>query len=140
MPKKIRFFVKTAMVYFVGSLVVGFLMPLRSFVDLPGFLRYLRPVYFHLFMVGWVTQLIMGVSIWMFPSYSKDQRFGPEELIWTIYVALNAGLIIRFFAEPLIHINPRAMLPGLALFVSSLLQFLAALCYIYIIWPRVKTK
>lgn len=140
MPKVIRFYVKTALVYFVGALVLGLIVATRAFVDLPAFLQQIRPVYFHLFMVGWITQLIMGVSIWMFPSFSSDSRFGPEEVIWTAYGALNAGLALRFVCEPLIHIDRTNVLAGVGLLVSSVLQVLAAACYIYLIWPRVKAK
>jgi hypothetical protein len=34
------------------------------------------PVYLHLFMIGWVTQMIFGVAYWMFPRVSKENPRG----------------------------------------------------------------
>ena len=72
----------------------------------------LVPVYFHLLMVGWVTQLIFGVAFWMFPRYSKEKPRGREGLAWAMYASLNAGLLLRGLAEPMHSGAPSAFLGG----------------------------
>ena len=51
---------------------------LRSLVALPPIVSGLTPVYFHLFMVGWVTQMIFGVIFWMFPIVTRARPRGSE--------------------------------------------------------------
>ena len=65
MPPITRLFVRASLLYLVAALLAGVLLALRSIVALPSIVGGLTPVYFHLFMVGWVTQLIVGVAYWM---------------------------------------------------------------------------
>ena len=76
MPRITRVFVKTALAYFVAALVVGVLLAVRPFAPALDALSGLWPVYWHLFMVGWVTQLIVGIAYWMFPKFSREQPRG----------------------------------------------------------------
>ncbi len=46
-------------------------------------------------MLGWATQLIGGVALWMFPPLSREQPRGDERLGWFAYGALNGGLLLR---------------------------------------------
>src|SRR6058998_2124739 len=64
------------------------------------------PVYFHLFMVGGVTQMIFGVAYWMFPRISKENPRGWEGLALVTYVTLNVGLIARAVVEPILALRP----------------------------------
>lgn len=73
MPHITRLFIKTSLLYLVAALLAGLLLMLRPLVDLPVIVGGLSPVYFHLFMVGWVMQLIVGVAYWMFPKWSKTR-------------------------------------------------------------------
>lgn len=80
MPPLTRWFIKTGLIYFVAALLVGVLLMLQSVVELPSIVAALTPVYFHLFMVGWVAQLIFGITYWLFPTYTKEQPRGNEQL------------------------------------------------------------
>lgn len=140
MPKMVRFFIKTGLTYFVLSLLVGLLIVSRPVLALPSWVANLTPVYYHLLMVGWVTQLIFGVSIWMFPSHPGENRFGNETVIWWIYGTLNLGLLIRAIAEPIVMSGGPTPNAGPILVISSVLQWLAAILYVYVMWPRVKGK
>lgn len=139
MPTLTRWFIKSALVYFVAALAVGAALSMRGVLNLPPWIGVLTPVYFHLFMVGWVTQLIFGVSLWMFPRYSKEKPRGSEQLGLATYVALNGGLVLRAAAEPLHGLQPD-MVWGWLLALSGGLQWLAGLLYVVNIWPRVKEK
>ena len=76
MPRLTRYFIKTALVYLAVAVAIGLLLAARSTVDLPAELLALSPVYFHLFMVGWVMQLIFGMLFWMLPKYSRERPRG----------------------------------------------------------------
>jgi hypothetical protein len=90
-------------------------------------------------MVGWATQLICGVALWMFPPFSRERPRGDERLGWFAYAALNSGLLLRAVFEPL-HAWSRAPWMGWALALSALLQVLAIWLLVAAIWPRVKGR
>ena len=139
MPTLTRWFIKTALMYFVAALLVGAVTAARPALSLPSEIAALTPVYFHLLMVGWVTQLIFGVVHWMFPKYSHAQPRGDERLGWSVYILLNAGLLLRAIGEPLTTIRPEAG-TGWLLAVSAILQLLAGWGFVLNTWPRVKER
>jgi len=139
MPILTRTFIKTALAYFVLALLVGILLALRPLVDLPTWMAGLTPVYFHLFMVGWVTELIIGVAYWMFPKFSRERPRGRDELAWAVYVLLNLGLLARLVGEPVLSVGGGAW-AGWMLVVAALAQWMAGLLFVVNTWPRTKVK
>jgi hypothetical protein len=139
MPLLTRLFIKTALIFFVAALCAGLILAARPWIDLPPIVVALNPVYFHLFMVGWVLQLIMGIAYWMFPKFSREQPRGYDGLAWAVYFLLNGGLALRVIAEPMQTAQPEAMW-GRLLVVSALAQWLAGLAFVANTWPRVKEK
>ena len=97
------------------------------------------PVLAHLFVVGWITQLIMGVAYWMFPKLSKDNPRGDVRFGWIIFALLNIGLLLRVVAEPVMTLDPNAPL-GWALIASAVCQLLAGWGIVIALWPRVKER
>jgi heme/copper-type cytochrome/quinol oxidase subunit 1 len=139
MPLLTRLFVKTALVFLLAALATRIVLALQWVVALSGFLSALGPVYFHLFLVGWVTQLIFGVAYWMFPTYTRQRPRGFETLAWAAYWLLNVGLVLRTIGEPLNAVQAGNGW-GWLLPVSAVLQWLAALAFIANTWPRVKER
>ncbi|RIK36496.1 MAG: hypothetical protein DCC55_27115 [Chloroflexi bacterium] len=139
MPPLTRLFIKTALVWFVAALGFGLLLVLQYAVTMPTFIGAWGPVYFHLFMVGWVTQLIFGVAHWMFPKFSREQPRGYESLAWVVYWLLNIGLALRVVAEPLNVVQPGAGW-GYLLPISALFQWAAGIVFVANTWPRVKER
>lgn len=139
MPPLTRAFIKTGMVFFVLSFVLGALLLLNTVVRLPRFVGSLQPVYFHLLMVGWVTQLIFGVIYWMFPKLSREQPRGSERLGWLTYYSLNTGLLLRLIAEPWNAVAPHPVVAWL-LPLSAVLQLIAGWAFVANSWGRVKGK
>jgi heme/copper-type cytochrome/quinol oxidase subunit 1 len=139
MPRLTRYFIKTALIYLAVSLLAGLLVAARAAFDLPSELAALTPVYFHLFMVGWVTQLIFGMLFWMLPRQSKERPRGDERLAWVAYVSINIGLILRAIGEPLVTLQP-ALGAGWLLALSALLQLTGGWAFIGSVWPRVRER
>ena len=139
MPRLTRYFIKTALVYLAVAVAIGLLLAARSTVDLPPELLALTPVYFHLFMVGWVMQLIFGMLFWMLPKYSRERPRGPERLAWAAYVLINTGLILRVIGEPLVAVRSD-LGAGWLLVLSALLQLIGGWAFIAAVWPRVKER
>jgi hypothetical protein len=105
--------------------------------------RWLRVVYMsqlHLLVVGWITQLAIGVAYWIFPRFLKDQDprpRGSDRLAWLVFASLNAGLLLRFLVEPFYFMGPKSWLAAL-MAISGVLQALAALGFGWIIWGRIR--
>ncbi|HWQ14883.1 MAG TPA: hypothetical protein VNL77_18940 [Roseiflexaceae bacterium] len=134
-----RIYIKTALAYLLAAFLVGGLVLANQGLGLSGRITALLPVYYHLLMVGWVTQLIGGVALWMFPPLSRERPRGDERLGWLAYGALNGGLLLRAVAEPAHTWSPGPW-SGAALALSALLQPLAAWSLVAALWPRVKGK
>jgi hypothetical protein len=139
MPPLTRWFIKTALLYFVAALIIGAVLAARSVLRLPPVIAGLGPVYLHLFMVGWITQLIFGVAYWMFPVYSKEHPRGNEKLALATYGLLNVGLLLRAVAEPLHALRPGTGW-GWLLVLAAVLQWLAGLGFVVNTWGRVKER
>ncbi|RJP51604.1 MAG: hypothetical protein C4557_07680 [Anaerolineaceae bacterium] len=132
MPLLTRTFIKTAMICFTLALTLGITLA-------AGVTSGLFPIYIHLLVFGWLTQLIFGVVFWMFPKYSVEQPRGSETLGWWTYVLLNIGLLLRAIAEPIqsTESNPFS---GWMLVFSAILQFVAGLLFVVNTWARVKER
>lgn len=139
MPPLIRWYLKAALIHLVAALAIGTAIAGQSVFGLPGSIRLLMPVSLHLFIVGWVTQLIFGVVLWMFPKYSIERPRGNENIAWLIFGMLNLGLVIRVISEPMVSISSSPFWAWL-LAISALLQWLAGLAFAYQAWHRVKVR
>jgi hypothetical protein len=139
MPRLTRWLLRTALIWFVLALLAGLLLAARAVAPLPAAINTLSPVYIHLLVVGWLTQLIFGVVFWMFPKQSAARPRGSERLGWAAYGLLNAGLLLRVVGEPW-QALAAGPLPGAALAVSAVAQWLAGLAFVVNTWPRVKER
>ncbi len=138
MPPLTRWFIKTSFVYLGLALIAGLLQAVQPLWGL-GSLAGIFPVYIHLLVFGWLTQLIFGVAFWMFPKFSLEEPRGSDRLGWWTYGLLNAGLVLRAIAEPINSVRPEA-LTGWVLVLSAAIQFSAGLTFVINTWGRVKEK
>jgi hypothetical protein len=136
MPTLTRWFLKTALLCLIATLLLAVLLSIGRIWTLPAVFGGLGPVYFHLLMVGWVTELIFGVVFWLFPRFNKETPRGRPWLGWSVYILLNLGLLLRVIAEPLNAQRPGEVW-GWLLPISALLQWLAALSFVANTWPRI---
>ncbi len=139
MPFFSRLAVKTSLAYLIAALVTGLLLAAAGLAWLPAGVAALSPVYFHLFMVGWVMQLIVGVAYWMFPKFTRAQPRGSTPLAWITYVGLNLGLLLRAVAEPALTLAGGGRW-GWALACAALLQWVGGIAFVANTWTRVKEK
>jgi len=139
MPLLTRWYIKSALVYLAVALLLAVVLALPNAINLPTFVRYLNPAYFHLFLIGWVTQMIFGVIYWMFPIITRVRPRGNERFGWASYLLLNVGLLLRVVGEPLTSTRPEAGF-GWLLAVSAWLQWVAAVIFVTQAWPRVKER
>jgi hypothetical protein len=139
MPPLTRWHIKTAFASLAAAMTLGVVLALAPVTNLPAWVTYLSPAFFHLIMVGWVTQMIFGVIFWMFPIVSRARPRGNERLGWATYGLLNGGLLLRVVAEPANAATPGSGW-GWVLVASALMQWLAAVIFVVNSWPRVKER
>lgn len=137
MPPITRGFIKASLLYLVLAMGLAVFQALQPLLGLS--ISGLSPVYFHLFLVGWVTQMIMGVGLWFFPKYSQAHPRGSQTAAWASFWLLNLGLLLRAVAEPAASAQPAAIWLW-ALVLSAVAQWLAALLFVLNVWPRIKER
>jgi hypothetical protein len=93
-----------------------------------------RPVYFHLFLVGWISQLIFGVVYWLFPPTENAPHTG-----WIVLILLNVGLLLRAVGEPRTS-GSSGDFWGWVLVAAAILQWLAILAFVAQAWPRSRER
>jgi hypothetical protein len=136
MPTLTRWLVKAALAWLVAALMLGVAMQLPAAAQAP-LLRVAWPTYLHMLTVGWLTQLIVGVALWLFPRHSAARPRGSERLGWVTFVLLNLGLVLRAMGEP-----GRAL--GYDTYVllaaSAVAQLAAVGTFVLNVWPRVRER
>ena len=137
MPTLTRLYIKTSFIYLTLAFLLGVWLAAAPLWDLPG--AGVSPLFFHFFLVGWVTQIIFGIAYWMLPKYSRENPRRSETLAQAVFWMLNLGLVLRGVVEPIIpHIPNKSF--GWLLVVSALLQWLAGLGFVINTWSRVKER
>ncbi|MEX0821265.1 MAG: hypothetical protein WD021_03895 [Rhodothermales bacterium] len=156
MPALARLWIKTALGYMVAALLLGVWLAAEPWLPVwigsadgqgsvaavrasGGLTAALRAVFVHLFVVGWLTQLIFGVAYWLFPRHSREEPYGRSEWAWLSFGLLNGGLLLRAAAEPARAVGGSGFWAW-SLVVAALLQWIATVCYAAYIWTRVRTK
>jgi hypothetical protein len=134
MPRIARVFIKTGLIYFLASLLLG-LAAEFNWLQFPGMV----PLFWHLLMVGWITQIIFGVSMWMFPGRTREEGFKAQLWGWLTYIFLNGGLLLRVIAEPATYLTTGSAWSALIV-MSAISQVIAAITYITELWPRIQSK
>lgn len=140
MPKIARYFIKSGIVFMVLSLATAVLVSAPEAWNLPGWTGALQMTHFHLFVVGWITQIIFGVAMWFFPKWSRQSPRGPEWIGWTSFGTLNVGLALRAISETAFAAGGATAVWSWVMSLAALLQFAAAVLFAVAIWPRVKKR
>jgi hypothetical protein len=140
MPPLVRLYIRTAFVYFVAGFLLFALMALDGWLHIGRWFQVVYITQLHLLVVGWITQLSIGVAYWMFPRFLKEanpRARGSDALAWAVYLCLNAGLALRLVAEPLHLMKGWSWLAALVA-LSGLLQAAAAVGFGLLIWARIR--
>lgn len=122
----------------LGWLLAGVI--LSGLAQLPGWQSLpLRPVWIHMLVLGWMTQWIFAISIWMFPRSKKGFRERENGRTWGLLAMWNGGLVIRALFEVNL-LGASASVRNGALVLSVLLFWIGSVLYVLEIWPRVRVK
>ncbi|NOX38652.1 MAG: hypothetical protein GXO78_14070 [Calditrichaeota bacterium] len=139
MPRVTRWFLKSGLLFLLLALAVEVAAAIFQSGTVAAITLALRPTAFHFFFVGWIAQLIMGVSHWFFPRYTREKPRGNLSLIWSAFFGVNLGLFLRLISEPVFWNAVYPWRTPLAI-LAAVFQWVGFFCYVLHIWPRVKGK
>jgi hypothetical protein len=96
-------FVKTGLVYLVLTFSLGGVLLMLE--ALGRSVPYVFSVeHAHLGEVGWLVNIVIGIALWMLPlnreRFPATQGRYPTLVVYTSFVLLNRGLVLRLIAEP----------------------------------------
>jgi len=150
MPVTSRTLIKASILYLCLGTIMGALMLVDRWIELGPAIAYLRVSHMQVLIVGWLTQLILGVAWWLFPTLKTGRRSaeplparrgqlqrGNEPLFWATFVCLNAGILLRAIFDPLYSwskVDAFGFLTG----ISGLFLLLAAVAFVANMWTRVR--
>ncbi|HNB58461.1 MAG TPA: hypothetical protein PKV06_15915 [bacterium] len=138
MPAIAKYFIRCALVFLLLSILIQTLTQVGPHWGWTT-IHNLQPVFFHFFLFGWVMQMIIGVSLWMFPWQDKAQFILRDRVGWFALLTINSGLVLRGVCEPFLDPSSGDAL-RFALTASVILMWLGCVVYAAHIWQRVRSK
>ena len=150
MPRTSQVSVKASIIYLAIGATLGAILLINRWLPLGPGVYALRASHVQFLVVGWLTQLIIGVGWWLFPPlpiglrgntgrplrWGQAQR-GSEPLFWTSLACLNAGVLLQALFAPLYSWTQIGLFDVLA-GLSSLFLLIAAVLFIVNLWGRVR--
>ncbi len=136
MPTITRWLIRAGILCLLAGLFIALVVAFPRFSDVAAAWR---PAWIHLLVMGWATQLIFGVSIWMFPRRKPLNVTSIDWLGWSCFAGTNLGLLLRVIAEPALALGSWSP-AGTVLLVAALLQLLAVVSYVMLVWNRVAAR
>jgi hypothetical protein len=150
MPTTARAFVKASIIYLSLGALLGAMLLINRWISLGSAISALRISHIEFLIVGWLTQLILGVAWWLFPPlviglradapgpirHGQAQR-GSEPLFWATFVCLNTGILLQAVFGPLYSWTKVGFFSVLA-GISGLFLLAAAVTFVANTWGRVR--
>ena len=147
MPTTTRVFVRASILYLILGAALGALLLMNDWLSLGSAVYYVKPAHVQFLIVGWLTQLILGVAWWLFPPmafrlrgqhypHGQAQR-GSEPLFWVTFALLNAGVVLYALAQPLFTRTGSGFFGGLVA-LAGVCLLAAALTFVANMWARIR--
>ncbi len=149
MPATSRLYVRASLLYLGLGAVLGALLMINRWLFLGAWVYALKASHVQFLIIGWLTQLILGVAWWLFPPLKIEQgpdgaqarrgqaQRGSEPLFWVTFALLNAGILMRGLGIPL-QAWIRAGWLEVANGLSGLFLLAAAVAFVLNMWARVR--
>jgi hypothetical protein len=137
MPTLSRCFLRGGLLYLAIGVIPGGLILLQKGTGWFPTLWVLLPAHTYLVLIGGLSQCTLGVCYWIFPRFGGGASRGNTTLAWCSYITLNAalGLVVL---HPLLQVLYGDGAAHVAFASAGTLQVLAALTFVWHIWPRIR--
>lgn len=140
MPPISRLLIRTAAVHLAAGMTCGVLAVLPGELLPAAGGRGLSMATVHLLTVGWITQLIFGVALWMFPRPGRPRSLPDRPLDRGAWALLNLGILARLSVEPGWTVPTGGTAWRWTLLFSAAAQWGALLYFAARLWPRVRSR
>ena len=94
MPKLSRFFIRAALIYLVLGFTFGALILANKGIPFAPLVWALLPAHIEFVILGWLTQLELGVAFWILPRLGSVTPRGDERWSWAAFVLVNLGICV----------------------------------------------
>ncbi len=95
MPRLSYLFIRTLLVYLVLGFTFGSLILANKGVPFAPLVWTLLPIHIEFLILGWLTQLALGVAFWILPRLASNTPRGNERWSWTAFVLVNLGIALN---------------------------------------------
>jgi hypothetical protein len=131
MPRLSIWFIRFALDYLLLGFTFGGLILFNKGMPLFPLVWSLLPAHIEFVLIGWTSQLVMGMGFWILPRFSRPPVRGNEKMAWGAFVLVNAG-IWMFALGSFGSVGGWLSLAGRAAEAAGVLLFVLNA------WPRVK--
>ena len=95
MPRLSYLFIRASLVYLVLGFTLGGLILANKSIPFAPFIWALLPAHIEFLILGWLTQLALGVAFWILPRLASNTPRGNERWSWTAFVLVNLGIALN---------------------------------------------
>lgn len=129
MPRLSRFFIRASLLYLVLGFTFGALILANKGILFAPLIWVLLPAHIEFVILGWLTQLALGVSFWILPRLGSQAPRGDERWSWATFVLVNFGILAS-------ALSPWINFPWLV-FLARALQAVGFLAFAAGNWQRI---
>ncbi len=150
MPITTRTYVRASILYLCLGALLGLVLYLQRWLGWDPRIVLFKSSHVQFTLLGWLTQIIMGVGWWLFPPLPSgprpgadhairkgQQQRGSEPLFWVTFGLLNAGILLGAVGDPLFNWTQAPIYRTLA-GLASLFLLAAAVCFVVNVWGRIR--
>lgn len=98
MPRLSYLFIRASLVYLVLGFTFGSLILANKSIPFAPFIWTLLPIHIEFLILGWLTQLALGVAYWILPRLTSSTPRGDERWSWAAFTLLNLGIAVSIAA------------------------------------------
>jgi len=131
LPRPSVWLIRTALLHLGIGFTIGALILFEKGVPYADAIWALLPLHIELVLVGWTTQLALGVGYWILPRFLRGPARGDERLIWASYLLLNLGVLSA-------GVGGWLNAPGAVLLAGRVAEMVAVALFALQAIPRVK--
>ncbi len=130
MPRLSIYIIRASLIYLLVGMAIGALLLAQKALPLYISLWRFFPMHIEFVLMGWIVQLVIGVSFWMLPRLPGNVR-RQERLVWFGFIGLNVGILL-VSVEPFF---PALSFLGLG---GRFSELFAMVLYTIHVWRRVR--
>ena len=98
MPRLSYHFIRTSLVYLALGFTLGGLILANKSISFAPSIWALLPMHIEFLILGWLTQLALGVAFWILPRLASSAPRGNERWSWAAFTLINLGIVLNVAA------------------------------------------